>query len=86
VLGLGRPDLIDLYKRHVDRHVLPEVTVFRKLMKGRDKKRVAQAWRDLARRLLDVRRPLTALSYDALDHLVPEAERVRWGLLLPLPQ
>jgi uncharacterized protein (TIGR02646 family) len=85
VLGLARPDLLDLYKAHVDQMVRPKVDSLRQVMRTRHRKRVQEAWDALTRELLDARRPFTALSHDALDHLVPEAERQPWGLLLPTP-
>jgi uncharacterized protein (TIGR02646 family) len=86
VLGLDSASLLDLYKAHVDREVRPKVDELHKVMKSRARKRVMQEWDALTHELLDPRRPFTALSYDALDHLVPEAERQRWGLPLLTPQ
>lgn len=83
VLKLDRQGLLTLYKAHVDREVRPKVDAFRQLMRAaRSRQRVQEAWSALTRELLDARRPFMALSYDALDHLVPEAERRHWGLHL----
>ncbi|HYO71847.1 MAG TPA: hypothetical protein VEU33_37795 [Archangium sp.] len=87
VLGLDRQGLIDLYRKHVDEEVRPKVGKLRQLMRSArsEPKRVRQAWRELTRELLARGRPFTALSYDALDYLVPSSERQSWGLRLPAP-
>jgi uncharacterized protein (TIGR02646 family) len=87
VLGLDRQGLIDLYRKHVDEEVRPKVDKLRKLMRSArsDPKRVRLAWRELTLELLATGRPFTALSYDALDYLVPSSERQSWGLRLRAP-
>jgi uncharacterized protein (TIGR02646 family) len=85
VLGLDRPGLLDLYKLHVDQEVRPKVNRLRAEMRSNTSTRVTRLWREVTRELLDRRRPFTALSYDALDHFMPEPERQRWRLTLPRP-
>jgi uncharacterized protein (TIGR02646 family) len=86
LLGLDRPGLLDLYKSHVDQRVRPKVSMLRTQMRSSDDSRVTKVWREMTRELLDTRSPFTALSYDALDHLVPEPERQQWRLILPRPR
>ncbi|NMO14962.1 hypothetical protein HPC49_16005 [Pyxidicoccus fallax] len=85
VLRLDRSPLLDFYKGHVRQYVRPELKRLRRAMRGGNRQQVARTWRELTSELLDVRRPLTALSYDALDHLVPLDERKHWRLVLPPP-
>jgi uncharacterized protein (TIGR02646 family) len=86
VLRLDRQGLIDLYRKHVDEEVRPKVDALHRLMRRTsERKRVQQAWRELSRELLARGRPFTALSYDALDYLVPASERQTWGLRLRAP-
>jgi uncharacterized protein (TIGR02646 family) len=85
VLGLDRPALLDLYRTHVDKEIRPRTNALRATMRAANPAQVQQRWQELTHILLDPRHPFTALSHDALDHLVPAAERQRWGLALSIP-
>jgi uncharacterized protein (TIGR02646 family) len=85
-LKLARPDLLDLYRNHVDQCVVPVVKHLREEMAAGDRPRVQGLWRRRATQLVNVRSVFTALSYDALDQLVLPSERKTWGLALRRPR
>ena len=85
VAGLNRPGLLDLYDRHVSDHIEPIATRLRAEIATGNGPGIAAIWSNDAVKWLKPGRPLTALSYDALDHYIPLAERRRWGLPLRRP-
>ena len=85
VAGLDHPRLLDHYHEHVEHHVMPRIEPIRDALGGRDPLAIQDAWSREARRLLVVRMPFAALSYDALDHFIPERVRVKFNLHLKQP-
>lgn len=83
VCQLDRPDLLDLYSDHVEREITPLVNEIRAGIQANDEARVLAAWRRAGAALLRPGQRFVGLARDALDYLVPVAERVRWGLDLP---
>ena len=84
VLKLDRADLLTLYTTHVEDQVQPRVEATQEAMARGEPQLIESAWRRV-RGLLTPRMPFVALSYDAIDHFVPEQVRVQWGLVLPWP-
>jgi uncharacterized protein (TIGR02646 family) len=85
VLKLDRPELLDLYGRHVGEYATPVVTKLQAAMNANQGNRVQELWGDEVARLVNPRRPFTALSYDVFDHFFPIVVRRRWGLSLVQP-
>jgi hypothetical protein len=77
---LDRNDLLDLYLKHVNGEVRPEVTAVRAALAGRDCNAIDQAVRSANQKLLRRSKPFVGLSYDALQHFIPNAELTSWGL------
>jgi len=85
VLQLGRPELLSLYGDHVRDFVRPETDGLNEAIAREDAADIERKWRRIVRWLLAPRMPFVALSFDAILHLVPESDRVRWDLELPWP-
>jgi uncharacterized protein (TIGR02646 family) len=85
VLGLDRQALLENFKRHVDRYVVPDVEHLRRLMAAGNEAEVRVFWENTVKRGLQRTSYFTALTYDALDHFFPVDLRQRWGLALPRP-
>jgi hypothetical protein len=71
VLRLDRPSLLDLYECHVRDYIDPIVTRLNGEIAVNNQPRVASIWANEALPWLLSNRPFTALSYDALDSVVP---------------
>ncbi len=83
VCGLDRDDLLELYTAHVRQFVRPEMD---RLELGTSSPgSVHDRWAELTRRVLAPSMPYVGLSFDALDHFVPEALRAQYGLVLTPP-
>jgi uncharacterized protein (TIGR02646 family) len=84
ILKLGRADLLTLYDAHVNDHVKPRTDATLEAIERQDVELIRSTWRRV-RAFLAPRMPFIALSFDAIDHLVPVDVRVQWGLDLPRP-
>ncbi len=84
ILKLGRADLLTFYDAHVSDHVKPRTDAVHEALIRQDKDAIRDAWRRV-RGLISPRMPFVALSFDAINHFVPENVRARWGLELPRP-
>lgn len=85
-LGLGRPELLDLYERHVQEHLDSIVGRLNAAISAGDAAIIDTIWNNEALGWLSPRRPFVALSYDALDHYIPFAVRRHWSLRLHRPK
>ena len=81
-LGLDRPDLLDLYDRHVAEYLRPVLDRLNEAVAERDRALAQGIWTKQALAWLKPQRPFAALSFDVFDQLVPRATRRRWGLSL----
>lgn len=85
VCGLARPNLLDLYADHVIHTVRPKLAKFFAAHHERDARSAFDAWETARRGLLARERPFRALSYDALNVLVPAGVRGPYRLTLERP-
>lgn len=85
VCGLDRPSLLTLYASHVRDVVRPKLMAFFAAHEVASGRAAVKAWNTANRGLLGPERPFRALSHDALDVLVPEPLRRRYGLELARP-
>lgn len=85
VCGLDRPGLLTSYTDHVVREVRPKLEPLFAAAKAGDAKGVVKAWSSAKRSLLHPARPFRALSYDAMDVLVPLVMREAYNLGLERP-
>jgi len=81
VLKLNRDGLLRYYREHVKDRVTPNTDAVNLALSGEELKRgdCRPLWRAFfraARRLLSPASPFSALSYDALRHLVPDARLI----------
>ena len=86
VLKLNRPELLTLYSNHVQDYILEDVDRLTLARAAKDRDRVQDIWNHNLLPLTRPNRPFTALSYDALDHFVPQRIRRSWGLSFPQPR
>jgi uncharacterized protein (TIGR02646 family) len=86
VCMLDRSDLLDLYTDHVSQNVEPAIADLRAAMTRGDEAAVHAFWARTTGKLLARTQVYVNLSYDALDHFVPAAERARWKLALDPPR
>jgi uncharacterized protein (TIGR02646 family) len=84
ILALDRMDLLELYNAHVDLDVKPRTEATLEAIASQDVNLIHSTWRRV-RGLLSPRMPFVALSFDAINHFVPEALRAQWSLVLPWP-
>jgi uncharacterized protein (TIGR02646 family) len=84
ILKLDRPDLLNFYDVHVNDHVKPRTEPVLEALGHRDASLVRKAWHRV-RGLLSPRTPFVALSFDAINHFVPEDVRAMWRLEMPRP-
>ena len=70
---------------HVENEILPRVVRIREAEALRAENEVRRRWDELRQTRLRVSCEFWALSFDALDSLVPGDERLHWGLMLPRP-
>ncbi len=86
VCGLDRPALLTLYADHVNSRVRPKLVPFTFALRSEDAREIVGAWRSATRALVsNPSAPFRALSYDALDVLVPPGVRTAYGLTLDPP-
>ena len=83
-LMLDRAELLTHYDAHVNDYVRPHTDAIHKAIGIQDENHIRSEWRRI-RGLLVPRRPFVALSFDAINHFVPEDVRKQWGLELPRP-
>lgn len=86
VLKLDRPELLDLYEKHVNDHVMPAVEAVRSAINGGVRSSVQSEWQDRVVPLTGRTRPHAALSYDVVDQEIRRPDRLAWGLALNSPQ
>lgn len=84
ILKLDRADLLTIYDAHVSDQVKPRTDATLEAISHGDETQVRKTWRR-ACALLSPRMPFVALSFDAIEHLVPGTVRADWGLDLPAP-
>ncbi len=84
ILELGRAELLTLYDIHVHEQVQPRTDATREAIHREDLPLIHSTWRRV-RGLLSPRMPFVALSFDAINHFIPDDVRVQWGLDLPRP-
>jgi uncharacterized protein (TIGR02646 family) len=82
-LKLDRPELLDQYKRHVIKEVIPELKKLREA--EADDRTFAYQWRSTLRALLSPGEPFKALSYDVLVAQASRDKRAALRLDVPLP-
>ncbi len=84
LLKLDRADLLERYNTHVELEVKPRTEATHEAIERQDVNLIHSTWRRV-RGLLSPRMPFVALSFDAINHFVPESVRARWSLELPKP-
>jgi len=85
IAGLDKPRLIDHYDEHVEHQVLPRIEKIRSALSNGGSHLIKKVWIEETKQLLHIRLVFAALSYDALDHLVPETIRLQHDLVLKRP-
>lgn len=85
VCGLDRPNLLDLYRDHVNHVVRPKLRPLFDAHGARDPRRVVEEWNTATRALLAPARPFRALSHDAMLALVRGEIRTEYRLVLDRP-
>lgn len=83
--GIKRPGVGQLFGDHVNRVMRDAMRELNDATRGDDHRRVVEAWDRVCRKFLRATNVFAALSYDALDALMPPNRRARWGLLRPRP-
>nr|WP_128798646.1 hypothetical protein [Corallococcus coralloides] len=84
ILKLDRPDLLTIYDAHVDHQVKPRVDAVRDAIRRADVPLIKTAWHRV-RGLLSPRMQFVALTFDAIEHLLPADQRLPWDLEMPRP-
>ncbi|NNC00389.1 hypothetical protein HI113_41715 [Corallococcus exiguus] len=84
ILKLDRPDLLTIYDAHVHDQVKPRVDAARDAIRRADVPLIKTAWRRVLG-LLSPRMPFVALTFDAIEHLLPADQRLPWDLEMPRP-
>lgn len=84
-LGLDRPDLLTLYRDHVEHTVQPRLQQIRSALPTEDPRKISTAWHRCLRMLFHPRARFHALSYDVLNAAISAEARQRWRLSLPRP-
>lgn len=82
-LQLDRSALMDLYRSHAASMETDIDAVQRALDKG-EREPIDQAWNRLTRHL-EPHRPFIGLSYDIINHYIPQPRRTAWDLELSMP-
>ncbi len=82
--GLDRDDLLDRYRFHRE-HMGADLKRLQERLASPDQSGLSDEWERVVRRWLRRARPFAALSYDVIDHAVPEPVRDQYGLELPRP-
>ncbi len=77
---LDRCDLLELYTKHVNGQVRPEVNEVHAALARKDVVAIGQAVRRANQKLLRPSKPFVGLSYDALQHFVPNSSLISWGV------
>jgi hypothetical protein len=83
VCGLGREDYLELFKDHVDRHVRPVAGRIREALERSDGEAIEAELGYACFNLLAAEQEHVGLSYDALAHLVPDADLLPWRCAWP---
>lgn len=86
VLGLNRPALLEFFEIHVKQTVEPVIDRLSGEIASGNQSGVQKLWREQAVVLTEPDRGFAALSYDALDHFVPQSVRRVWKLRLTRPK
>jgi hypothetical protein len=86
VVGLDRPELLDLYEKHVADQVMPAVNAVRAAINTVVSARVREERQARIVPPVGIRRPYAALSYDVIDSQITRVQRRRWGLRLNRPR
>jgi len=76
---LDRDDLLDLYTKHVNGEVRPEVDQVEAALAQKDVVKIDSAVRRANQKLLRPSKPFVGLSYDALQHFVQSSDMLFWG-------
>lgn len=84
-LGLDRPELLTLYRNHVDHTVQPRLDVVRMALAKADAREIASAWYRCIKTLFCPPTPFHALSHDVIDASISAMIRRDWRLDLPRP-
>ena len=87
IVDLGRPDLLDLYEKHVRDEVIPAIEAVRNEINkiGATPQQVSDQWRSRIAPLVERTRRFAALAFDVIDDAFPLAERQQRGLTLLRP-
>lgn len=84
-LGLDRPELLTLYRDHVEHRVQPRLDDVRAALGQADPREIARAWQRCLKTLFCPPTPFHALSYDVIETRISEDERRERRLELPRP-
>ena len=85
--GLDRPALLTHYTDHVNRWVRPAVAALMAVVKRGEVREVVETWRRTMRvQIHNPSAPFRALSYDALEVLVPPSTRKKFNLEVEPPR
>ena len=84
-LGLDRPELLTLYRSHVEHTVQPRLDAVRTALAKADAREIARAWYRCVKTLFCPQAPFHGLSYDVVDASISLTARVEWKLTLPRP-
>jgi uncharacterized protein (TIGR02646 family) len=85
VCGLDRPSLLDLYATHVIDFVRPRLKGLFEAVTAQNPRAVVVEWSSATRALFAPTQPFRALSYDAVEVLVPGKVRADYSLSLVRP-
>jgi hypothetical protein len=83
VLGLDRPDLLELYELHVAEVLRPDLDQLLSTLRGGDPAGIAAGWSLFIRRHLQLSAVYVGLTLGVLDAEVPATTRAAWNLRLP---
>ncbi len=84
-LGLDRPELVTLYRNHVERTVQPRLDAVRLALRRPDARQIAKTWFRCIRTLFCPQERFHGLSYDVVDASMSADVRTEWRLDLPRP-
>jgi uncharacterized protein (TIGR02646 family) len=84
-LGLDRPELLTLYRDHVEHRVQQRLDEVRAALAKADPRAIARAWSRCLKTLFCPQAPFHALSHDVVDNSIPTHVRAEWRLSLPRP-
>jgi uncharacterized protein (TIGR02646 family) len=84
-LGLDRPELLTLYRNHVEHRVQPRLDAVRLALGKAEPREITRAWYRCLKTLFCAQTPFHGLSYDVVDVSISAAARTHWSLSLPRP-